>query len=177
MTFGVTQAEGVVAVPGGAGGLGSVYGSFQNLTSLTGSTTVGSVITYDTDDYNGAGHVTLALGSRITVPNTGVYNLQFSAQLSSLDNAPQDVYIWARINGVDVPRSNGIVGLAAKKTPSNPFHTIASWNLFLSMDAGQYVELVWYKTSADVTMIAYAGSSTPVYPSIPSIIVTINQIG
>lgn len=178
MTFGVTQARGVTAIPGGgAGGLGSIYGSFSDSTTQNGSTTAGTPFTFNTDDFAGAGGVTLSNNSRLTVSTTGVYNIQFSAQISNSDTAPQDVYIWIRVNGSDAANTNSLFGITAKKTPSDPSHLIAMANVFLSLTAGQYVEVVWLKTNANVTLTAFAASASPAYPATPSIIVTINQVG
>ena len=118
---------------------------------------------------NGSGDPT-----RITFANTGIYNLQFSAQLQSLSTAPEDVTIWLRLNGTDVAGSAGVVGLEARKGPGDPYHTIAAWNYVLSVVAGQYYEIVWSTTNhTNVEMRFYAAGSPP--PSAASVILTVTQ--
>jgi len=149
-------------------------GAFQSNVTQTGSITVGTVFTFNAVDY--ADGVTLVSGSRITVPVDGTYNLQFSAQFQTTDTAPQDINVWLRLSGTDVSGSNGRIGLPARKNPSDPFHGIYGWNYFVTMTAGQYLELVWLPTATTVTAPTYPTSVTPAYPSTASIIATIQQV-
>lgn len=149
-------------------------GAFSSSVTQTGSTTSGTPFTFNTTDYSGG--VTLANNSRLTAPVNGTYNIQFSAQLSSADTAPQDVYIWLRINGTDVVGSAGRVGLPARKNPGDPFHAIYGWNYFLTLTAGQYVEIVWLPTVATITVPYYAAQTTPAIPSTQSVVVTVSQV-
>jgi len=151
------------------------HGAWQDNTTQSGSTVAGVPFTFNTTDV--ADGVTLVSGSQLTVPVDGVYNIQWSGQFQNLDVAPQDAIIWLKIDGTDVVGSAGKVGLSARKNPSDPFHGVFGWNYFLSLTAGQYVELYWYKTSANITLPAYAASTSPVYPSTASVIVTVNQVG
>lgn len=149
-------------------------GAFSSGVTQTGSTSVGTVFTFDTTDYSGG--VTLANSSRLTVPVAGTYNLQFSVQLQSTDTAPQDVYIWLRVNGVDIGGSAGKVGMPARKNPSDPFHAIYGWNYYLTLTAGQYIQIVWLPAATTVTVPYYAAQTTPAIPSTQSVVATINQV-
>jgi hypothetical protein len=114
--------------------------------------------------------------SKITVVNAGIYNLQFSAQIENLDNAPQDVYIWLKQNGTDIVGSTGVVGLLARKNPGDPSHDIKGWNYFLSMEENDYVEIYWSTTSANVSIPFYAASGTPTKPSTQSVVATLSFV-
>ena len=178
MTTGVTQAAGVTAIPAGTAGIGSVYGSFQDSTTQTGSTTAGVAFTFNGDDFGGAGGITLVSGSRIKVPATGIYNFQFSAQFSSLDNASTDVWVWVKKNGTaDIAGTTGLVGMMPRKSAGVSSHVLPAWNYFLSLNANDYIELYWLKETTNITLTAFAASTSPAYPATPSIIATINQIG
>lgn len=178
MTFGITQAEGVTAVPGGFGGLGSSYGSFQDYTTQTGSTTVGVPFTFDTDDFNGAGGITISESSKIAVPYDGIYNLQFSGQFSSDDTATTDIFVWVKKNGTtDIVGSTGLIGMLPRKNPGQPSHCISGWNYFLSLNATDYIQLYWLKGASTITLTTFAASVSPAYPSTASIIATINKVG
>lgn len=153
----------------------SNFGGWEDTTTQLGSAVAGVPFTYNQGDYTNNG-VTLVANSKLTVAVGGVYNLQWSAQLSNLDVAPQDVYVWIKINNVDVVGSTGIIGLQARKNPADPFHGVFGWNFFLTLTAGQYVELYWLKTSANVSCPAYPASVSPAYPSTASVVVTLQQV-
>ena len=149
-------------------------GAYSSTLTQTGSTTVGTALTFNTTDF--AGGITLASNTRLTAPVAGTYNLQFSVQLQTTDVAPQDAYIWLRVNGVDVTGSAGKVGIPARKNPSDPFHGIYGWNYFLTLTAGQYVEIVWLPTATTVTIPFYAAQTSPVIPSTQSVVATMSQV-
>ena len=150
------------------------YGAWSDSTDQAGSTVSGTVMTYNTPDVTDG--VTLNNGSEITVPNTGIYDLQFSAQFQNTDNAQHEVWVWARVNGVDVPNSNTQITIPARKNSNIYGYAVAAWNLFFSLNSGDYVELVWLKSNALVTMEHAPASVTPAYPAIPSVIVSIQQV-
>lgn len=104
--------------------------------------------------------------SRIYVANTGVYNFQFSAQLDKSGGGADAVYIWARINGVNVPYSTTKIVIDG---PNNEI--VPAWNFVLVMQAGDYFELAW--ESADTAVIVLAQAPASNYPAIPSIIMTV----
>jgi hypothetical protein len=110
------------------------------------------------------------------VAYAGIYNLQFSVQLSSLDTAPTDTYIWLRQNGADIPGSTGVIGLLARKGPSNPSHDIKGWNYFLSMNANDNVQIWWATTSANVSIDFYAAGTVPTRPSTASVVATMSFV-
>jgi hypothetical protein len=131
-------------------------------------------MTFNTTDYSS--NVSIVSSSRITAAYAGLYNLQFSTQFQNNDNAPQDVFIWLRINGVDVVGSTGLIGLPARKSVGDPFHDIKGWNFFVRLTAGQYVELWWSTTSANVTIQAYTAGTSPTKPSTASNVVTMTFV-
>lgn len=156
-------------------GYNRAYGAFSDNTDQTGNISAGTAITFSTTDV--ADGVTLASSSHLVVPNTGIYNLQFSAQLQNVDNVQNDATIWFRINGVDVTNSATQVTVPARKTSNIYGYAVAAWNIFLDMTAGQYVEIMWVPASTQVTLQALPSSASPAYPAIPSIIATMNQVG
>lgn len=160
---------------GNAGGayLKFPYGAFSSYVTQTAAANTATQLTFSQTDFTSG--VTLS-GSNITVANAGVYNLQFSVQISSLDNAPVDASIWLRQNGVDIVGSTGLVGMLARKSPSDPSHDIKGWNYFLSMNAGDNVQIWWSTTSANVTIQYYPISASPTRPSTASIVATMSFV-
>ncbi len=107
--------------------------------------------------------------SKIFVNETGVYNFQFSAQLDKSGGGASAVYIWPRINGVNVPDS------ASKVVIDGPnSEIIPAWNFVLVMEAGDYFELAWEAADTNV-VIPYVAASGNI-PAIPSVILTVNWV-
>jgi len=160
----------------GAGGkyIAFPYGAFSDFTSQTATVNTATLMALDTTDFSN--EVSLQTGSKIMVANPGIYNLQFSAQLQNLDNAPQDVFIWLKQNGTDITGSTGKVGMPARKSAGVPFHDIKGWNYFLSMNAGDYIQIYWSTTNAAVTIQTYAASGTPTKPSTASVVATLSFV-
>jgi hypothetical protein len=151
------------------------HGSFYDTTDQTAaSTTTAYAMTFNSTDISvGVG---IASSSRITVSNSGTYNLQFSCQLSNTSNAPQDIDIWFRRNGTDIANSNTRFGLAARKSVGDPFHTVAALNFFITLKTSDYVQIMWCTTSTDAKIEYYSAPSSPTRPAIPSVIATIAWI-
>ena len=148
------------------------YGSWSDTTDQTGSTTAGAVITFNTQDV--ADSITLVDNSKFTVPNTGIYDLQFSAQLKNTDNAQHEATIWFKVNGSDLANSATIVTIPARKSASIFGYGVAAWNLFFSLNSSDYVEIYWLKSNAAVTLESLP--ATALHPAIPSIILSIQQV-
>ena len=152
------------------------YGAFSDYTSQTiASTTTAYVMTFNTTDLGSHG-VSVVSNSRLTVDTTGIYNFQWSGQFESNDNAPQDVFVWIRINGTDVVGSTGRIGLSERKNPGDPFHILAGWNFLLSLTANDYVELTWSATSTSISIKTYAAGTSPTRPTTASLIATFQQL-
>ena len=130
-------------------------------------------MTLNTTDF--ANQVSIS-SSKITVVNAGIYNLQFSVQLENSNNASQDVFIWLKQNGVDIPGSTGKVGMPARKGVGDPFHAIYGWNYFVSMAANDYIEIYWSTTNAAVTIQFYAASASPTKPATQSVVATMSFV-
>lgn len=150
------------------------YGAFSSGQDQTGSVLGGLALTFDSTDISDG--ITLSNNSRLIVPNTGIYNLQFSAQLRNTDNAQHDATIWFQVNGVNVPNSATQITVPARKSAGIYGYAVASWNIFLDMTATQYAEIIWLPTSTLVSVEALPASLSPAYPAIPSVIATMQQV-
>jgi hypothetical protein len=151
-----------------------VYGSFYDMNTFS---TLGSVEEFmEFGSSAGSSDVSIVnngLGNptQITVAQTGVYNIQFSAQLTKTGGTVGDVNIYFKKNGVNLGGSNTIVTLA-----NNNHYVVASWNIFVPLNAGQYVEIVWYTTNANVQLTSIPVAVPPV-DTVPSVILTVNKVG
>jgi hypothetical protein len=149
------------------------YGAFSSDQDQTAVANTATLMTLNTTDFSNG--VSIA-SSKITVAKAGIYNLQFSVQLENTDNAPQDVFIWLKQNGVDIVGSTGKVGMPARKGVGDPFHSIFGWNYYVSLTAGQYIEIYWSTTNAAVTIQYYPASGTPTKPATQSVVATMSFV-
>ena len=147
------------------------YGAFQDVTNQTAAVinTGYPMLLGITDLSNG---VTIVSGSRVTIANTGIYNIQWSAQFTNPTSAEHDVTIWLRKNGVDVPGSSGIV-LVPAKHGSDDGHVLPSWNFLLDVVAGDYYEFVWSTVNTSVYISFHPAGTPP--PSTASVVMTVTQ--
>ena len=107
--------------------------------------------------------------SKIYVNDTGIYNFQFSAQLDKTGGGKASIWIWPRINGVNVPDSATKIVIQGSTD-----EVVPAWNFLLVMKAGDYFELAWQSNDTDVIVLAEAAASN--YPGIPSIILSVSWV-
>jgi len=148
------------------------YGSFYDTTTQSGVALTATAITFNSTDlsYN------VAIGtptSRIVVTRAGIYNIQFSAQISNPTASIDDVTIWIRQNGVNIADSAGIVGTPEKHGAING-HTVIGWNYVLQAAANDYFELYWITDSGTTQLLTYPASAS--HPRAPSMILTVQQV-
>ena len=161
--------------PRGGRFMNNPYGAFQDSTNqVAANTTTAYAVTFNTTDFSNG--VTIASGSRITVADAGIWNLQFSIQFTNTTNASQDVDVWFRVNGSNVANSNSRFGFAPRKGAGDPYHTIAAMNYFVSLNATNYVEIMWRPTNTGVSIEQYAAGTSPTRPAVPSAIVTMSFV-
>ena len=147
------------------------YGAFSDVTDqfATVINTGYPMLLGVTDLTNG---VTVVSGSRVTIANTGIYNIQWSGQFRNPLAAEHDVTVWLRKNGVDVPGSAGVVSVP-KKHGSLDGHTLPSWNFLLDVVGGDYYEFVWSTQDIAVFLSFEPAGSPP--PSTASVVLTVTQ--
>lgn len=168
-----------IAITNGAASISiasdKAYGSFYDTTTQSAAALTIAAITFNSTSlsYN------VAIGtptSRIVVTRAGLYNIQFSAQISNPSASIDDVTIWIRQNGVDVADSAGLVGTPSKHGAVNG-HTIIGWNYILQAAASDYFELYWITDSGTTQILTYPASATaPIHPRAPSMILTVQQV-
>ena len=159
----------------GAQYINAPYGAFQDGTDQTAAnTTTAYAITFDTTDF--ANGVTLSNSSRLNVSQAGVYNVQFSIQFKNTTNDSQDVDVWFRKNGTDIPKSNSRFGLSQRKSTGDPYHTIGALNFFVDLAANDYLQIMWRVSDTGVSIEHYAAGTSPTRPIVPSVIATLSFV-
>jgi hypothetical protein len=148
------------------------YGSFystQTQTNVAGTARSMSLNTTDISNGISVSGSTNPYNTYIKTENAGVYDIQFSAQVDKTDSGTDEIWIWIRKNGSDISDSATSLQLVG-----NGAHYVAAWNFFVNAAAGDYFQLMWYSSDANVRL--HAEPAFGVVPGIPSLIVTANRV-
>ena len=153
------------------------YGQFySNITQTVASANTEYRFTFNnTDSING----NIALGSgasnsRIIINQTGLYNIQFSAQVDKAlgGGTTASAYIWFKKNGTAVPSTAGFITL------DQNLQVVQSWNILANVaNVGDYYEIAYAASATVFSFPTIAGNITVGYPASPSVIVTVTPVG
>lgn len=167
----------------GADGFIPAYGYFIDTTSQTMSATnTATPMKFATNVIANKG-VTVGLGSdgvsrtRITFDKAGVYNVAFSAQFfKAVSNNTEDYDVWLSQNGSPVANSNTQATITNDVGKTGK--SVAAWNFFVTTTAdNEYCEIMWSAANTVVSIPYVAPQSNPTRPGIPSLILSVNQVG
>jgi len=167
------QTAASVALPSGQISYGRQYGDFSSLVSQTNpvANAENLMIFGTTNANNGVTIVSNGTAlTRITFANAGIYNLQFSAQLSQSAGGAHNSFIWIKKNGTTVANTAGDTRIAG-----NGDRIMASWNYIVTAVAGDYYELAW--AASDTSVILEYVAASGVVPGIPSTALTVTPVG
>ena len=154
------------------------YGEINSTTGQTApSTGTTAVVEFDNITVNNGIYQDGTNDSRIYVRDAGVYNVMYSLQLINTTNDGQYADVWFRINGTDVADSASRFGLPARKSSGDPSELIGAMNIFLTLDADDYIEIAGGVSDVGVELW-YDGALVSPFtrPAIPSVILTLNMI-
>ena len=110
--------------------------------------------------------------SKIVFTTAGYYNIQFSAQLLSFDNAVDNVTLWFSKNGANIDYSAGIGTIPARISASVPATAIISWNIIIPVNANDFIQLYFASDSGNTLAVTYPPGTSPAHPTSPSVILT-----
>lgn len=160
--------------PSGGQYLSNPFGAWSSDSDQTAvSTTAAYAVTFDVADV--VDSVYLVGNSKMTTTYSGVYNLQFSIQFTNTDTQIHDVDVWAAINGTNLDNSNSRFSVPNRHGGVDG-HLIAALNLFLPLNAGDYVELYWCTNDVGVKIEHIPAASSPTRPATPSVIATMSFV-
>lgn len=171
---GETGATGEKGEKGDPGVKGSFYGSFYDTQDQprSGNPTVDTPIPFLLNEETSASGVSIVDGSKISIDNEGVYNIAFSAQIVDTGNTDAIVNIWIRKNDKDISWTN-----TGFQVPKKDGKFLAAWNFMEPANSGDYFQLMWSTNVSTVKIRAFPESeSAPIYPGIPSLILTVEQV-
>lgn len=110
--------------------------------------------------------------SKVTVAQSGVYNIQFSAQFTNTDTQAHDIDIWVKKNDITIPASNTQYTVPSSHGGISGHFGIAL-NYFVTLLEGEYVEVVWHTENPAVYIECIPAQQNPVRPVTPSVILTV----
>lgn len=147
------------------------YGAFYSSSTQTAAlVNTPYAVTYN----NTVASSGVALGtptSRIVISNSGLYEFTFSIQASKSSASAGYLWAWLRKNGSDV--ANSAMRIAVQGTTGE---NVISRTLPLSMQAGDYVELMWAVDSTATSLKADAATAfCPAAPSSTMAVAQLNQ--
>jgi hypothetical protein len=110
--------------------------------------------------------------SKVVFTTAGYYNIQFSAQLLSFDNAVDNVTLWFSKNGANIDYSAGIGTIPARISSSKPATAIISWNIIIPVNVNDFIQLYFASDSGNTLAMTYPPGTSPAHPTSPSVILT-----
>jgi len=166
-----TTFTGITRSQYGSSGASHAAGLYVTEAQAVPSATTALAIPYDTTDTSNQISLDPADSSKVIFAVAGYYNLQFSIQLLNAKSSIDNVTLWFRQNGVDIPNTAGVATV-----PLGPGTTlgaaIAAWNLVTPINAGDYIQLMMASDSGDTVAGTYPPGTAPVHPASPAVIFT-----
>ena len=152
------------------------YGSFEDTSTVAAVPNVSTPVYLNGTNLNSSQVYIGTPTSRIYITNAGVYNYQYSVQVSNSAAQIHPLTVWIRQNGVDVPCSASIANLPVKRGSINS-ETILAINYLIRVEAGDYIELMWLSDDAAVSLSTIPASVVaPIYPLAPAAIITVTFV-
>lgn len=129
------------------------YGRFSRTTDVAvPNVNQAYAISFDVTDISNGIIFNGGTDTQIIVPESGFYQFSVNAQVTATSNKGL-VYFWFRKNGVDIPRSSHISTI----TNGDTFNI--STTIEVSLDANEYVEVMWARTADGILLDAQAATA------------------
>jgi hypothetical protein len=166
-----TTFTGITRSEYGSSGASHAAGLYVTEAQAVPSATTALAIPYDTTDSSNQISLDPADSSKVVFSVAGYYNIQFSLQLLNARSSIDNVTLWFRKNGVDIPNTAGVATV-----PIGPGTSlgaiITAWNIVTPINAGDYIQLMMASDSGNTVAGTYPPGTAPVHPVSPSVILT-----
>lgn len=145
-------------------------GLFFNTADQTyAATNTAYPVVFNTTYLNNAVALQALSTSRVAVTVGGIYNFQYSGQLSSTNSSAKTVWLWIRRNGTNIGYSTHVYSISGSGTQQE-----INWNFNIDLAAGEYLEIV--TATDDTTVQLDASTASSPHPGIPSSVLSVNFI-
>lgn len=154
-----------------------IFGQFSSsVTQTVTNSAVAITLEYNTTDLaNGISITNNTLGrpTRITVSQSGIYEIGLSPQINKPLGTPATVTFWPLQMGIPVLNGSSTCDIGGNLKTLLPYVSY-----MFSLNAGQYVEFAMASTSSGTDVIAFGASlGPPATPAAPSVIINAKRIG
>lgn len=106
----------------------------------------------------------------------GTYNISFSVQVFNGTTGQDLSAFWFQIDGTDVASSASWATVASRENANIPASVIVTANIFLTVTPSNKLTMKWLTQDGHSVVVTYPPSDSPLYPSAPAIILTVNQV-
>jgi hypothetical protein len=145
------------------------YGSFLRTTTQTNTGgATGQAVIFDTTV--ASNNFSVVGGTQITAAVAGTYTIVATYQVAKTDTGTDDINVWFKKNGTNVPNSAfnlTLVGNNAAQLATTPW--------IITLAAGDQIEAWWYSADANAIMLGEPAAAP--YPAIPSVNLVIMPVG
>jgi len=152
------------------------YGAFIDTSTVAAVANVSTTVLLNGVNTNSSQVYIGTPTSRIYITNAGVYNYQYSLQITNSAAQIHTITVWIRQNGVDVVSSGSEVNLPVKRGSVNSA-TVLAVNYLIPVQAGDYIELMYVADDAAVSLATIPASVVaPIHPAAPAAIITVTFV-
>lgn len=150
------------------------YGTFYDTTTQTAAANTPKAITFNTSaDLR---HTYIGTpSSRIVFDADGLTTVTFSIQFVNSSASEDDVYVWLRKNGADVPYTASTVTVP-KKHGASDGAILMTVNFHETYGPDDYLELYWLTINGTSSIATIPASVSPARPASPGVVLTVSQI-
>jgi hypothetical protein len=146
------------------------YGYFADFNNQSATTiNTATAITWDTTAYSHNISVDGTDASKIVFERSGVYRLNFSAEITSSSGSTVTFYFWPRINGVNIANSTMVTTLH-----NNGQKKIISRSGVFNVNANDYLQSMFAVDSTNGSLSTTA--ATAFCPSSPSVTLSVAEL-
>jgi hypothetical protein len=146
------------------------YGYFADFNNQSVATiNTATAITWDTTAYSHNISIDGTDASKIVFERSGVYRLNFSAEITSSSGSTVTFYFWPRINGVNIANSTMVTTLH-----NNGQKKIISRSGVFDVNANDYLQSMFAVDSANGSLSTTA--ATAFCPSSPSVTLSVAEL-
>jgi hypothetical protein len=148
----------------------NAYGMFYDTTTQTASATnTATAVTWNNTAYSNYITIDGTDTSKIVFSKAGVYEVHFSGEMHSENASAKDMYIWPRINGVDVSGSTMV-----NTIETNDHRKTVSRSGLFEVSANDYLQAMFAVTDTDLDFHGLA--ATAFAPATPSVTIMLKEV-
>jgi len=147
------------------------YGEFYNTTGVTPvATNTAYALAWDGANISDGVTIAGSPATQITVSESGLYQFNARIQFSSGNATTKSAWVWWKLNGTTNYANSATLGTLS----DNGGYVVVRNSQFFSLDAGDYIELMWAVDNTGLVPTNVA--STAFAPAAPCGIVEVTQI-